>query len=104
MGARQKVLAWFLLLVFHGRNETGAAPSQQFQSRKQQEQLSWLITEINHSFQQEQPPTFQTQAGFPDVLNSQQQPFYYHGFLTYRRNLFKHHFSQQQLPFQVPQN
>ena len=76
MCARQKqVLAWFFFLVFHGRNEAGAAPSQQFQSRKQQEQLSWLITEINHSFQQEQPQTFQTPAGFPDVFNSQQKPF-----------------------------
>ena len=75
MGARHKVLSWFVLLVFHWINETVAAPSQQFQFHKQQEQLSWLITEINHSFQQEQPQTFQTPAGFPDVFNSQQKPF-----------------------------
>ena len=52
----------------------------------------------------EQPQTFQTQAGFPDVFNSQQQPSQLARFSQQQEKPFQTPFSQQQLPFQAPQD
>ena len=57
-----------------------------------------------HILLYEQPQTFQTQAGFPDVFNSQQQPSQLVRFSKQKEKPFQTPFSQQQLPFQAPQN
>merc|ERR1719483_1137007 len=124
MGARQKVLACFLLLVFHGRNEAGAAPSQRerrdsksqndnfanfqqqqipFQSRQFQSQQQQQLPFQQGQSQSFQPTPQQTPASFPDVFNSQQQQFQPAQFAQQQDQPFQTKFSQQQPPFRTQQ-